>query len=112
VLRRGKALPPLAPHPHLVCSRQPPLRSDGVQGSVLCVFMGEYYLQVSLFRMGEVSRASAILERLAHRAIEKVSASRVAAKRQLPLLRGNSTAQHSTADFQSAISEIAPDECA
>jgi len=42
------------------------------QGSVLCVFVGEYYLQVSLFRMGEGPWASANLKKLARRAIARL----------------------------------------
>jgi hypothetical protein len=42
------------------------------QGSILCVFVGDYYLQVSLFRMGEVSHPSAILEKLARRALTRL----------------------------------------
>lgn len=42
------------------------------QGSVLCVFMAEYYLQISLFRMGDVSRSAAILEKLARTALTRL----------------------------------------
>jgi hypothetical protein len=42
------------------------------QGSVLCVFVGEYYFQISLFRIGEPSRVPAVLEKLAHSALTRL----------------------------------------
>ena len=41
-------------------------------GGVLCVFGAGYYLQVSLFRLGEESRISAALEKLARSALARL----------------------------------------
>ncbi len=63
------------------------------QGSVLCVFVGEYYLQVSLFRMGEGSRASASLEKLARSALARL---------RIDNYGGTATARTSTASAVAA----------
>ena len=41
-------------------------------GAVLCVFGPDYYLQISLLRMGEDSRLPAILEKLARSALKRL----------------------------------------
>jgi hypothetical protein len=42
------------------------------EGAVLCVFAGEYCLQVSEYRMGEDGRMPAVLEKLARRALGRL----------------------------------------
>ena len=44
----------------------------GEAGAALCIFQGEYYVQLSVFRMGRASSVRPVLERLAVTALERL----------------------------------------
>ena len=56
------------------------------QGSVLCVFTGEYYVQISLFRMREASGVPGPLERLAQSALARLKSGTNPRYGPLPLI--------------------------